>query len=87
MPTATATALNRRPTETGGWQTITCVHCQGYGLVNDYGGGDFNGAVDCPRCCMGTVAVSPKGYLFAYRTGPARGRLSPDACAKLGITR
>ncbi len=28
----------------------SCHHCSGYGVVSDYRGGDFNGAMECDEC-------------------------------------
>lgn len=35
-----------------GWKLETCVHCQGTGMVSDYGGlgVDFLGPKECPSC-------------------------------------
>lgn len=36
-----------------------CSGCAGYGLISDYHGGDFNGAMECSEC-EGTGYVRPR---------------------------
>lgn len=37
----------------------TCGDCSGYGIVSDYRGGDFNGAMECDEC-EGSGYVRPR---------------------------
>jgi len=54
-----------------GWKQVTCGNCRGYGVVSDYSGGDFNGAMDCPHCGGGMVWETPSGKHHAlYPGGP-----------------
>ena len=55
------------------WRTIPCVHCNGYGMVSDYRGGDFNGAEECNHCSLGLIWIRPSGHLFMYPGGAAAG--------------
>ena len=55
------------------WRTQTCGSCSGYGVVSDYRGGDFNGAMDCPSCWGGVVYVSENDRMAAYPGGPFLG--------------
>jgi hypothetical protein len=60
-----------RETRSGVWREETCGACRGYGLVSDYSGGDFNGAMGCESCGeQGFVWRSPKDRLALYPGGP-----------------
>jgi len=53
------------------WHWEKCAYCNGYGVVSDYRGGDFNGAMECPRCNgSGRFVVYPSGAIAQYPGGP-----------------
>ena len=59
------------------WRTEICVYCDGHGLVSDYRGGDFNGAMECSECNgSGRIWISPQGRIADYPGGPFRGQIS-----------
>ncbi len=56
---------------------IKCVHCDGHGMVSDYGslGRDFEGPAECDDCGgSGQIVRYESGVLAQYPGGPLRGR-------------
>lgn len=55
-----------------GWREERCRTCGGCGVVSDYSGEDFNGAMECPRCDGGgQIWRTPNGKHYAvYPGGP-----------------
>lgn len=78
----TATRRRISKAERAKWRTIQCSSCAGYGVVSDFRGGDFNGAMDCRSCGgKGFHWVSPRDRLADYPGGPFRG-WAPGAYAE-----
>lgn len=50
---------------------VACPNCGGHGVVSDYRGGDFNGAMDCPDCGgSGGIVVYASGRCALWPGGP-----------------
>ncbi len=56
------------------WLKIKCGSCRGYGVVSDFRGDDFNGAMDCSECGgAGHQWISENDRVADYPGGPLRG--------------
>jgi hypothetical protein len=71
------------PTHKTRWLETTCGCCRGYGMVSDYRGGDFNGAMGCDGCGeQGFYFVSENDRLAMWPGGPFLG-MDPGAFRRL----